>query len=364
MSEPAAPEAPRRTPWKSGLVGLALSALFLWLALRNVDADGVLTELRKADLRWLVLTIPVKALGFLVGATRQRILFAARARAPLSVFLGAGLVGFAGNNLLPLRLGEVLRIRHLGRRLQQPYMTCVAVVAFERLTDLAVLLTATALMLPILTAKLSGADRLHWYYAVVAALALAVFLLARYQDSLARVAGTVVGKVSRRFREVAEAMVRSFAAGFSSLSSRTAVATVLLLTAGSWTLMCVNAWIVLQAMSLSLPAYAPLAILIFLSLGTALPSSPAFIGSYHWFASSALVLLFAVEKDTALSFAIVLHAAATLPFTLIALPWLWRELSTGFRRRDPASAPASAAPSGGSSTDPQVDGSAGSTSSR
>lgn len=333
MSEPDAPLAPSRTPWKSGLVGLALAVLFLWLALRNVNADSVVAELRKADLRLLALTIPVKALGFLVGALRQRILFGAKARAPLSTFLGAGLVGFAGNNLLPLRLGELLRIRYLGRRLEQPYSTCVAVVAFERLTDLAVLLAATALLLPMLSARLQGTGQLYVYYAVVAGLIVGVVVLARYQESLARAAGALVGRVSRRFRELAEAMVRAFAAGFASLSSRTGVLLVLLLTATNWGLMCVNVWIVLQALVLPLPLLAPLAVLVFLALGTALPSSPAFIGSYHYFASSALVLLFGVEKDRAVSFAIVMHAAATLPFTVVALPWLWRELTMVFRRK-------------------------------
>lgn len=349
MSASEAPLTPSRTPWKSGLVGLALAVLFLWLAMRNVNPDSVLAELRKADLRLLALTIPVKALGFLVGALRQRILFAATARAPLSTFLGAGLVGFAGNNLLPLRLGELLRIHYLGRRLAKPYSTCVAVVAFERLTDLAVLLAATALLLPMLTARLDGTGQLYGYYAVVALLVVGVAALARYQESLARAAGELVGRVSRRFREVAESMVRAFAAGFASLSSRAGVLLVLLLTATNWGLMCVNVWIVLRALALPLPLLAPLAVLVFLALGTALPSSPAFIGSYHYFASSALVLLFGVEKDRAISFAIVMHAAATLPFTVVALPWLWRELTMVLRRRtrNAAAPPAPPAASAG-----------------
>lgn len=335
MSEPAAPPRPSRARWQGGLLGLALSTFFLWLALRNADAASVLAALKKADLPWLALTIPVKGLGFLIVSTRQQLLFAPVRRAPLTSFVTAALIGFAGNNLLPLRLGELMRIRYLGRRLDQPYSTCVAVVALERLTDLAVLLGATAFLLPVLTVKLRGAGGLPWYYAGVAALMVAAVMLLRHREAAGRMAGKAVGLVSRRFEKTAEAMVRSFSAGFASLASSKALLGVLLLTAGSWATMCVNVWLTMQALSLSLPWFASLAVIVFVAFGTALPSSPAFVGSYHWFASSALVLLFSVDPTTALSFAIVLHAAATLPFTAVALPVTLREVVRAFRERDP-----------------------------
>ena len=55
-----------------------------------------------------------------------------------------------------------------------------------------------------------------------------------------------------------------------------------------------------------------------------IPSSPGFVGTYHWFCMQSLAL-YGVPDSQALSFAVVSHALNTLPFTVIGLLYFWKE---------------------------------------
>ncbi len=76
--------------------------------------------------------------------------------------------------------------------------------------------------------------------------------------------------------------------------------------------------VVMAAFGLDLPWYAPVLVVAVTALGTALPSSPAFVGTYHYFSALGVSFL-GVDQATAASFAIVAHAAAFVPFTLVGM---------------------------------------------
>ena len=103
-------------------------------------------------------------------------------------------------------------------------------------------------------------------------------------------------------------------------------ASILLLTTGYWlaSILTIQVW--LWAFGLTLPAHAPLVILLFIALGAALPSTSAQIGTYHYFAMAGL-MLFEVSKTTAASVALVGHALAVVPFALLGIVLLLFEYS-------------------------------------
>lgn len=67
-----------------------------------------------------------------------------------------------------------------------------------------------------------------------------------------------------------------------------------------------------------------LVILVMISIGIMIPSSPGFIGTYHYLCQQGLAL-FGVAETDALSFAIVLHVSNYIPMTLVGFYYFWRE---------------------------------------
>jgi len=137
--------------WGQFAVGIALAGLFLWLILRDLDRSALAEALRSPDLRWLALGFVFWALGYTVRVLRWRAMLAVanpdlgfwRCAVP---FLGS----IAANNVLPFRLGDVLRCLAFSRWLAIDTGTVTATVLAERLLDLLTVLLAVGLAILVL----------------------------------------------------------------------------------------------------------------------------------------------------------------------------------------------------------------------
>jgi uncharacterized membrane protein YbhN (UPF0104 family) len=65
-------------------------------------------------------------------------------------------------------------------------------------------------------------------------------------------------------------------------------------------------------------------VLVITTISIVVPSSPGYVGTYHYLAVLSLSL-FAVDKSTALSFAVVAHATAVLTVTVVGMACAWKE---------------------------------------
>lgn len=140
------PAAPRLRPLRLGL-GFVLSAVALALVPARVDPGRFLEALRSVDPGW-VLALAASRVGVLtLQAWRWHALLAGLGIPFREVLDGSGL-GVAGNDLLPARAGEWLRIAWLSERSGRPAAALAVAVGAERLLDLgalALLLGATGL---------------------------------------------------------------------------------------------------------------------------------------------------------------------------------------------------------------------------
>ena len=308
----------RRRRRNAVLIGVAVSAIAVAVLAARVDSGKLWAALARASLPLLLLSLVTKAIGFGFLAARTRSLFSRFHQWPLSDLLAAHLLGFGGNVVLPLRLGELLRVDELARRTSLARSVCLGAVVVERSLDsiwilaLAIGLPAfAALDLPLpalVVALLAG---------FVLALAVAAWLGAHPQRVVA-----LAGRVGRRFGERAgawsERTAEGFVSGLSMVGSVRRVALASLWTMGYWLSSIVGVEIWLWAFGLALPWYASSVVVVFLALGAALPAAPGYVGTYDLAAVTGLVLL-GVGSNVAAAVAIAGHFISTVPATLLAL---------------------------------------------
>ena len=322
-------------------LGLLVSIVFGWLALRSISLHGVWAGLRAADYAWLVPAVAALGVALWLRALRWRALFPAeQARVTPSVAFWTLIVGLFFNNVLPARAGEAARIVALNREAGVPRTQGAVAVVVERVYDigcLAVLLLVSLLLLP-------GGElvrRLALTAAVlVAAIALAVLVLARavrrprprLRATLERV--PVVG--GRR----TEATVRSLSLGLRTVIRPRHALPVAWLTLLSWLALAVSNWCCMQAISRDWPWHAALFVLIVTNLAMVIPAGAGSIGVFEAAARAALAA-YSVRGSAAISFALVLHALNVLPYLLLGAPALGR---LGLRARDVRPGPASERP--------------------
>src|SRR5262249_49185116 len=124
----------RRAMAAALVVGLPISAVFLWLAVRGADLDLVRAALSDATIGPLVLALGAFVLVYATQAVRWR-LIAAVSVVRWRGFLEMVLSSVACNNVLPARIGDLLRARWLGRRASIPGGRALATVVLDRSCD-------------------------------------------------------------------------------------------------------------------------------------------------------------------------------------------------------------------------------------
>ena len=83
----------------------------------------------------------------------------------------------------------------------------------------------------------------------------------------------------------------------------------------------------LLAIGLALPPWTSLLLLVVLQVGTEVPSSPGGIGVFQYLIILTLSF-FAVDKNVALGYSVLLYLAIYVPIAIIGVYCLWREKVT------------------------------------
>ncbi len=303
--------------------GLAVSGLFAYLALRNVDLGEAWRALRGTEYAWLAPALALMFGAFFLRVLRWQSLFRAERRPRFRPTARALFIGYFFNNVLPARAGEVARTAALNRLTRVPVAETAATVLVERAFDvlsLLVLLFVTAPWLPHVS-WLKGAAVLAALLA--AGLAGLILLLARYGDRPLRFVFKPLARVPFVPVSSAERAPDDFLKGAVGLLRAGTGLVAFALTCLSWIVLAIGFWLVMVAFHLGLSPLAGLLVVIAIGLAMILPSSPAALGVFEG-ATLVAVTAYGIDNSRALSFALVLHALNFLPFIVIGVPLLGR----------------------------------------
>lgn len=322
----------RTKRWLKLFVTFAGSLVFSVFFLRSIDLDQVLTALRDADYLFIVPALALFGASLCFRALRWRYFLLGSHDLTWHQLLPSVLIGYAGNNLLPLRAGELVRAQHLYDRFGISRMQTFGALLMERLFDGAVL--ASFLLWGLLVsdsgAGYLGAGLLLAAGAVVGFIACTVAVM---KPELAqRAIALPLGKLSPRRQIQISELGGSFMAGFSVLSGAPRVAGAAFASIAAWGLELAMYLLIAEGFhldaSVTAIAFAGAAANVSLSL----PLAQGGVGAFEVLATEALVQ-FHVAKDAAAAYSLALHFFLIVPVSLVGLAVLWRYTLTGRVRR-------------------------------
>ena len=90
-------------------LGLIVSAVFLYLALRGIDPGEFAAAFHSVNFWWVGAGVAATLLGHFVRAWRWQYMMLPIRRLPLAPLWSAVAISFMVNNLFPARLGEFVR---------------------------------------------------------------------------------------------------------------------------------------------------------------------------------------------------------------------------------------------------------------
>ena len=327
-------------------IGLGISVFFLLVLAYTIDLNETLDALRNGNYLLVAPAIGLYFVAVYFRSVRWRFLLSPLQSLPVTRLYPVVIIGYMSNNLLPARLGELVRSYYLAQREGVSGSSALATIAVERVYDGVALLAFAVLSAPLLLA-LGAFDNTSDAYRtaaiIVALAAVAIFLIALTFLTLATSPGfggfieKVLGAVPARFRHRLRGLVWQFLEGLAILNSPRKQGAVCLLSLPVW--LMEGSMYLLVSYAFGIDAYfhsfgvlllVTLLVTATSNLATAVPASVGGIGPFEVAAQQTLVAL-GVGAPVAAAYSGFLHVVALwLPVNLVGLALLWKyHLSLG-----------------------------------
>jgi uncharacterized protein (TIRG00374 family) len=303
-------------------LGLGISALFLALLLWRAHPARIVDALAQANYIWLIPAVLIFFIELWVRAVRYEHIVKTLRPASASSLFPILVIGNMANNLLPLRIGELVRAYMIGERFQLSKMASLGTGVVERLFDGLTLLALLAGTVVILGA--SGYIHDITLTAVgVFALALAVFVFCLASpDGAERLVERLARPLPARWQRRIVRPAVSFIEGLRALRHPDAIAWVVVTSFICWTLETIVYALVGQAFGLGINwGYFMMAVAAG-NLALTAPSSPGGTGLFE-FVVMQVIILAGVEESVAAAYALAAHFTVLIPATLLGLYCLW-----------------------------------------
>jgi len=306
-------------------IGVAISAVFIWLALRGLHLPDVWVSLRTADYIWLIPSIAVYFLAVWARTWRWDYLLRPMKQIPLGRLFPVVVIGYMGNNVYPFRAGELLRSFVLRQQEDVSMSSSLATIVVERVFDGLVMLLFVFVALPFAPLPSDSIRFVVILGSVLFLGALLVFFaVAAVPERFMNLTRWFAGRfLPERLRRPVIGFAERFIIGLASLRSGRGLVMIFLTSVVIWLLETVKYWFVMHAFDFTVSFFALMLMNGVVNLATTLPSAPGYIGTFDG-PGIAVLTLYGVEAAVATAYTFTLHAALWLPITLLGIYYMIR----------------------------------------
>lgn len=303
-------------------VGLFIGAVFVYLAVRNVNIGDMFNALAEANYLYILLAFFVVLLSHYLRALRWKYFLAPIKTVNTRSLFSALVIGYAANTIVPAHLGEFLRAFVLGKKQNISASSTFASIVIERIIDIFSLILLMALVIVIHPFP-------RWvvqsgYIMLAGTLGLFIMLIGfkRFEAKATSLIHFFLKPLPKRIGDRLQSMIFHFRSGLMPLKSVRHYIYVAVLSMAIWFCYGLAFYICFQAFDFveayQLPWYASLVVLVITTISVVVPSSPGYVGTYHYLCQISL-MIFGVPETEALSYATLTHAVNMFPVMLLGL---------------------------------------------
>lgn len=327
--------------WAGILISLALLAFLFY----QTDLFSIGAVLSHADYFFLLPALALYFIGVGFRAVRWHFLLRSIKPVPVRSLFPIVVIGYMANDILPLRIGELVRAFVLRQEHKISAASVLVTIVVERLFDGLTMISfigASSLVLPLDPAvKTTVAVAALVFISVFVVLALVAGLRARVDYVIV----LVLKKLPAHWGDRASKLIDSFFHGLSVLRNPLDALAALVCSVVAWlfeaamylTLALAFANLVPEIQNRLVQIAGPVTpelgiektysvfmlMTAFANLLATIPSTPGYFGVLDAPIKGTLTL-FGVEPNLAASYTLVLHLALIVPVTLLGLFYAWR----------------------------------------
>ncbi|MBU2572899.1 MAG: flippase-like domain-containing protein [Elusimicrobia bacterium] len=302
-------------------IGLMVSAALLYFAFRNVEFAKLRAIYGSVNNIFIIPAAAIMLLELFCRGLRWKLLL--DPAGPVKVWDAFRLetAGLALNNILPLRLGEIMRGTSGAGFFRIPVMTVFATILVERALDIIVLaaLFAAAAALGGVTGGLGEYGGYFWVLlgGLGAAIAALVFV-----DKI--MAHHFFSGFFERFPRVKKALAH-LALGVRAFHSFRTGSAILALAFVQWVLNALNLYLLAFAFGIGsvMDLYKCVVLLFTTAMAAAIPGMPGYFGNFE-FAVAKVTGAWGIPGEVGFAYATYVHVLTYLIVTLLGLIFIYQ----------------------------------------
>ena len=311
----------KKTKVKLGM-GILIGVLFLYVAFRRVDAPQMWQALTMAHYWYLLPAVVAGFLSHYLRALRWRYLLDPIRRLDTGALFSSLMIGYAANAVVPAHLGEFLRAFVLSKKRRITMSAAFATIVVERILDVFSLLALTVLAIFLYPFPAWVIKSGYIMFGGTLGLFLFLVLLKKATSPTMRLLAFMMKPLPGAFERKMQSLLEEFLSGMAPLRRWRDYVTVGVLSVFIWACygliyhFCLHAFDFYVAFQLNWSVN--LILLVMTTIAVVVPSSPGYVGTYHYLCQMALAM-YGVQAGPALSFALVAHGVSVFPVLIVGL---------------------------------------------
>jgi glycosyltransferase 2 family protein len=294
--------------------------------------------LLRANYWWILPALAATVLALIIRAYRWKFFLNDFSRIKFQSLWRSVCVGYMANNVLPFRIGEIVRAWFLARKENRRTSEIFGTIVMERIFDILSILILYVLFVFYFAAQESvnlpeemvyGA----WIMAIIALGALGFLILLKCRTQIVRrILNYFLNIIPDTAAKKANQMIDAFVEGLWIINSWKCIVVTFSLSMLIWLILAFAYLYVFFAVGIDGTLVLSLFLIVALAFAVSIPSAPGFIGTFHWVGQQVLLLM--GLRGNIEAYVLMAHLLAYIPVVVLGLFYLslenisWKELKT------------------------------------
>ena len=292
------------------VIGFILSIIGLYYAFKDFSFNNFFSSLNDINYIYIMFASLLLWISIWFRGLRWKLLFSKTDSVTTSSLYRAEMIGNFGNNVFPLRLGELLRCYIVSQEHSLSNSFVIGTILLERMFDLIYLGLLSILLILIYPMDSMIRENILIIGTILILGVILLFIVLRYI------------KISTSNNKIKIA-ISNFIEGVLSLR-RESFFGVIITSTIIWFIYFINTYLLQKAFQFNLNLDQILAVLVISYIAISIPSAPGMFGTFHLAVKKTVVEMFGITSSIANSFAILMHAYGYILLTVLGAYYLLR----------------------------------------
>ncbi len=307
---------------KSMWIGFLFAGVCLYFAFRGISFQQMFAAFRQANPWPILLCLILYFVEYLVRSERWAILIRTIRPIPAKELFWPMIIGFFANNVLPLRMGELVRAHVCGSKFKISRTASLGSIFLERICDTISFLT-TFLVASLFCEFPHYMEKGAWLLGGGCITAILMLILIRQHEKRFH-AVLEWSPLSENWTGRLKHLVGQFIHSTSGITQPRYVAEAMALSVIIWVIEGSFLYLVGLSFGIPLPYAGAFFLLFALGLSVTLPQAPGYVGTFELFGVTALSLL-GIPKEQGLPVILAIHGIQFILISILGTIGLWRE---------------------------------------